>query len=153
VTDFMHQISGGPHTAGNDPAMAFTAQNQIGITSFITGLTRSICAFGPLSPAPLTAGADGPRLRAPIPDPSQDPRRIFVLRREPGGAEHAIDMKPNRDLVPADEHGFEYMTVDDKSYVILTLASCNWLGSHADNRIVVRWDDPQLVPPPTPPAP
>ena len=151
VTDFMHQISGGPHTAGNDPTMSFSAQNQIGITSFITGLTRSICAFGPLTPRPLTAGTDAFRLRPPVRNPGQDPRRVFAFLREQNGQETPIPFVPNRDLVPT-APGFEYATnVDNESFVILTLASCNQLGADATRRLVVRWDEPQLIPPPKAP--
>ncbi len=146
ATDFLQRIAGEPLSEGNNPAMAFQAQSQLGIAQFITGLTRSICAFGPLTPRP-GSGPDALRPRASNPDPMGNPRRIFAFLREANGVETAIPAVQNRDLVPA-QQGFEYMSDASGAFVILTLASCNALGADATRRLVVRWDDAQLVPAP-----
>jgi hypothetical protein len=157
VTDFLRAISGKPMSAGNDATMSFPAQSMIGIQQFITGLTRSICMFGPLDPklgAPdLVNSRD--KVASPLrgrpgnADLNGTRRRIFAFLREhaPSEIEHALPIVPNRDLVPA-QQGFEYFTVGQDAFVILTLASCNYLGADSGRRLIVRWDDPQLVPPP-----
>ena len=112
------------------------------------GLTRSICMFGPLDPRP-NAGPDQYRIRPGNPDLNGARRRIFAFLREPAPSdiEHPIPVVPNRDFVPT-QQGFEYMTIGQDAFVILTLASCNYLGADAGRRLVVRWDDPQLSPKP-----
>jgi Flp pilus assembly protein TadG len=154
VTDFLRAISGKPMSAGNDATMSFPAQSMIGIQQFITGLTRSICMFGPLDPKlgdPTPAASRDPvasplRGRPGNPDLNNGRRRVFAFLREPvpSEIEHPLPIVPNRDFVP-NQQGFEYFVVGQDAFVILTLASCNYLGADNGRRLIVRWDDPQLV--------
>ncbi len=137
-------IAGLPNTAGGDSSMSYLVQGALGIVQFITGLTRSICAFGPLSPGP-GAPPDTLRPRSTNGNLSGPPRRVFAFIREPTGTEWSIPIVTNRDTIPSTQQGFEYFTDASGAYVILSLGTCNHLGENPDRRLVVRWDDAQLV--------
>jgi hypothetical protein len=142
----------------------YVAFNATTVTDVIRRLAKTVCTFGPLDPAP-DAPTDALRPRPAIcfqrPQPCNpglaDPRqRVFVFLRYANGQEVRIDRVPNVD-VAWDQPGFEYWEKDTcrrppKSgtrcaYVILTLASCAALGVDNTRRLVIRWDDPMLVPP------
>jgi hypothetical protein len=143
---FLRSIAGLPGSGGNDPAMYFTVQSALGITSFLIGLTRGICAFGPLDPGP-GAPPDAVRIRPTQTDLVGPPRRVFAFLRLANGVEVALPRVKNRDQ-RFNDPGFEYEVDATGAYVILTLRTCNDLGADANRRLVVRWDDAQLSPPP-----
>lgn len=148
ASDFMIGVSGQPGTAGNDQTMRFLAQDTVGITMFIAGLTRAICAFGPLRPG-AGAAADAWRPRPVAPDLLNPRQRIFTFVREPDGSETAVPLlgDNDRDRHPTDP-GFEYWrdAARGEDWIILTLASCQYLGLDGRRTVVVRWDDAHLIP-------
>lgn len=148
ASDFMIGVSGQPGTAGNDQTMRFLAQDTVGISMFIAGLTRAICAFGPLEPGAGTA-ADAWRPRPVTPDLLRPRQRIFTFVREPDGSDTAVPLLADndRDRHPTDP-GFEYWrdAARGEDWVILTQASCQYLGLDGRRRVVVRWDDAHLIP-------
>ncbi len=138
---FLRRISGKLGSAGNDPSMYEMFLTRVSIGSYINKLTRIICTFGPLEPHPGSP-ADDFRLRPSNPHPPGPPQRIFAFLRTPDGAEELIPKVEDRDIKGP---GFEYAEDDKGAFVILTLDSCNDLGADAEQRLVVRWDDPQLI--------
>lgn len=154
TTTFLQNISGPKDSPGGDTAYVVpSVAGPLGIRNFLLTLTASVCAFGPLDP---DAGAppDGFRPRATTPDllvwtPSGDlaRQRVFAYIREGGGHEQAIQPVPDRDAATGE--GFQLVVVPGRGhFIVLTLASCNVLGGHWARTLVVRWDDPQLVPAP-----
>ncbi len=154
-TALLRQMAGQPGTGGNDPEMLFQVQSELGIQTFMLGLSRSICSFGPLDPGP-GAPADALRLRAGSPvlnNPAiqvADPRqqRVFAYILEPNGVtERRLRMVPNRDTVN-DPSVFAFQYLLDPSgdaWVVLNLPACNYLGMDPERTVVVRWDDAQLT--------
>ncbi len=151
---FLRAIAGPPAAAGlaapdvDKAAFYHLAQSILGIQTFLNDLTRSICTFGPLDPAP-GAPADAVRMRRGVLGLMGPPRRVHAHLRNVNGQETVIPSVPARDLVP-EQPGFEYLLQEKngqrRAYVILTRTSCNQLGSHVANRLVVRWDEAQLSP-------
>jgi hypothetical protein len=147
-SNVMLHMAGQPMSAGNDPTMNTPVQNAAEIEAFLTEFTKSICAFGPLDPGPGAAAKDC-RPRSVNPSLLGPPQRVFSFLRYPSGQEAVIPRVPNRDLVP-NAQGFEYVVNEKGSFVVLTLASCQALGKDPLRRLVIRWDDPQLVEAPRP---
>lgn len=150
-TQNLVRYSGQPGTSGSNSNMVFPVQTKLMVQAFMNSLTASICAFGPLSPGP-NAPPDTYRPRRGHPNPQNlaRPRIYAFLRNEVTRQETPIPLVPNRDNVPF-SRGFEFSMQAGQAYAVLTLKSCNDLGSNPDHRIVVRWDDAQLVEDPTGP--
>ncbi len=149
---FLKGVAGQPGTNGNNGKMHYHVQSVLGVQSFLNSLTRSICAFGPLSPRPGTGYHVVRRPRpngAPVgnrKDPRKPTLRIYAFIRDTAsGLEDRIPMVKNRDAAPL-KPGWEYYK-DPKGDVriILSIKSCNDLGVSPNRRLVVRWDDPVLV--------
>jgi hypothetical protein len=143
TSQFLQSIAGGPLSAGRDATMHYRVEGQDGINHFIRGLTRGVCAFGPLSPA-SGAPAQAGRSRSTRDDLQGPPRRVFAFIREADGQERALPFVDNHPLEKAGP-GFEYSKSPSGDYLILTLRSCNDLGADPRRRLLVRWDDAQLV--------
>ena len=147
----LEQLAGAPLTPGNNGTMRQLVQGIVGINAFLTRLTRLICTFGPLDPAPgehpvrdeRNRRLDPPVLR-PVRGDLLAPQRVYAFVRHPNGAEIYIPRVENRDDLPRNA-GFEYLSSPAGSFVVLTQASCNQLGADPRRRLVVRWDDAQLV--------
>jgi Flp pilus assembly protein TadG len=148
ASDFMIAVSGAPGTAGNDSTMRYLAQDTVGITMFISGLTRALCAFGPIRPG-AGAAADAWRPRPVAPDLLNPRQRLYTFIRETNGNDTAVPLLADndRDRHPTDP-GFEYWrdAALGEDWIILTLATCQYLGLDGGRRVVVRWDDAQLIP-------
>jgi len=148
ASGFLIRVSGQPGTAGGDSTMRYLAQSAAGIDMFITGLTRAICAFGPIRPG-AGAAADAWRPRPVAPDLMNPRQRIYTFIRETNGDDTAVPLLPDndRDRHPTDP-GFEYWhdAARGEDWIILTLATCQYLGLDGRRRVVVRWDDAQLIP-------
>ncbi len=143
----MLHMAGAPMSDGNDAAMNTPVQNVTEIEAFLNEFTKSVCAFGPLDPGPGAPPKDC-RPRRVLPNLAGPPPRVFAFLRYPSGGELPIRPVPNRDAVPH-EQGFEYVVNEKGAFVVLTLASCQALGKDPLRRLVIRWDDPQLVDDPT----
>ncbi|MBK8480161.1 MAG: VWA domain-containing protein [Proteobacteria bacterium] len=148
ASDFLIGVSGLPGSAGGDGSMRYLAQDTLGITMFIAGLTRAICAFGPLVPG-AGAPASARRPRAVTPNLLTPRQRVFTFIRQPNGNEVAVPLLADndRDRHPRDP-GFQYWrdAVRGEDWVILTERSCQFLGGDGARTVVVRWDDAQLIP-------
>jgi hypothetical protein len=132
-------ISGASKSAGNDKSFNRTLVSKIGIQNFLNLVGRSICTWGPLK-EPTDA------FRAPMANPSINPRRLFVYLQDPVGGEVAIPMVTNVENSPG-SHSFQYYKSGSDRYVIISRKSCTFLGANPKRRLIVRWDQPQLATP------
>ena len=137
----MVQISGAAGSAGNDKSFNRTLVSKIGIENFLNLVGRSICTWGPLK-EPIYDH----RLRAPMTNPSINPRRLFAYLWDPVGGEVAIPMVSNVENSPG-SHSFQYYKSGSHRYVIISRKSCTFLGANPKRRLIVRWDQPQLAKP------
>jgi len=148
-SDLMQAIAGMPGSAGNDPEMYFVVQTPDSIMRLLIGVASGVCAFGPLDPG-LGSGPDQFRLRGiPSDRDLTSPQRVYVYIREGNGSETPVRMVPDR-VTAFNQLGFEYVVDNGEAFVVLTLEGCRYLGLDANREVIVRWDDAQLAPRPTP---
>lgn len=108
------QMAGQAGTGGGDGTLYFSAKDRPGVDRFLKKMTRRICSVGPLVPAPSSA------------------QKVSVFLQSP------LSRVSNVDLVPTSP-GYEVRTTKTGTFVLLTLHSCEALGSDPKKRVVVRW--------------
>lgn len=147
ATRFLEGIAGEPNKPGGAKGPVYQVSSMITMKSFMIALSSTICSFvlqpGEAAPPDTLRPRPGnPRLTA------TNRRRVYAyLRDEKTGMEKRIPYVPNA-TYSAGQPGFSFQTDGNESMVILTQASCNEMGKNPDHRLVVRWDDAMLVPPP-----
>jgi hypothetical protein len=169
ATALLEDIAGPPGPLTRNPGMYTLATKMDDLRAVMNSLTQSLCAFGPLSPGP-SAPPDAYRIRTlGLPgyaDLAGDPQRVFVFIRFEDGSERRLallasekDRGDNMLKSLQNVNGgqgvggfvYAYNGQTQGGFVILTLLACNILGDSPANRLVVRWDTPQLSPLPYPP--
>ena len=118
ITKFLTQAAGKAGSDGGYKSMHHVVQSTIGVKAFLTALTRSTCAFGPL------------------PATGVSPKKVTV-HLQYKNIETAIPQVVDRDNAPA--AGFEYAIKGKGAHVILTMKSCSDLGVDSARRLLVRW--------------
>lgn len=150
-TKFLLDIAGPPNSAGKDKDYAHMVSSPLMVAGFMNELIRVLCSWGPLVPGP-GAPSDTYRPRPGVANLLPPKRRVYVyLWDQKSATEIPIPYWSNATTQPND-HGFQTLVqtggVKPGTYITLTQRSCNWLGADPTRRIIVRWDDAQLVKPP-----
>ena len=96
------------------------AQKTEDVARHLEHLSRTVCTFGPLRPAPGK--------------PTDATVQLVIGDTVVNTASEVAD----RDLAPED-HGFEYQTSNSGAYVVLTARSCEMLGTNPRAQLIVRW--------------
>lgn len=114
------RMSGSAASNGGEAAFHFAATSPAAVQRFFKRMTRRICSIGPLTPGPKRA------------------QKVVALARARAEPDRGLRRLRNVDLNPHLQ-GFELRRAAEGTFVLLTRASCRWLGEDPRRQVIVRW--------------